>query len=197
MHWTRRNFLQLSATAAAGLSAATLIGNQALAAKTGAKGKHVEYVAFGLQFEYQVALVGGIKKRAADAGIDINVIDGKGDPNLQVTQVLNAVSKQPDALLLNPVDATLLIAGVQQANRAGIPVFILENAPPKGKYAGFVDFDNKAAGSWALMPLPISSGRRARSSKRAVLSDRKRRRRVTPASPKRWLPNIRTSRCNP
>jgi ribose transport system substrate-binding protein len=47
----------------------------------GAKGKTVEYIAFGLQFEYQVALVNGIKKRAADAGVALHVIDGKGDPN--------------------------------------------------------------------------------------------------------------------
>jgi len=74
-------------------------------AESGARGKRVEYITFGLQFEYQVAMVAGVKKKAADAGLVLRVIDGKGDPNLQVTEVLDAVSKEPDALLINPVDA--------------------------------------------------------------------------------------------
>lgn len=112
-----------------------------------AKGKTVEYITFGLQYEYQVAMVEGMKKRAEEAGIVLNVIDGKGDPNLQVTQALDAVTKQPDAMIINPIDATLLVAGVKRANEANIPVFIMENAPPEGTYLGFVDFDNVAGGS--------------------------------------------------
>ena len=113
----------------------------------GIKGKTVEYIAFGLQFEYQIALVNGVKKRAADAGVVLHVIDGKGDPNLQVTQVLDAVTKKPDALLFNPVDAKLLVAGVKKANEANIPVFIMENPPPEGAYLSIIDFDNVAGGA--------------------------------------------------
>jgi ribose transport system substrate-binding protein len=131
----------LTATAAAGLP--LRVGHAA----TGARGKHVEYITFGLQFEYQVALVAGIRKKAAEAGLVLRVIDGKGDPNLQVTEVLDAVSKKPDAMLINPVDAKLLVAGVKRANEADIPVFIMENAPPEGKFLGFVDFDNEAGGA--------------------------------------------------
>jgi ribose transport system substrate-binding protein len=132
--------------------AAALIGLAAFGAAgtadaQGAKGKTVEYIAFGLQFEYQVALVNGIKKRAADAGVALHVIDGKGDPNLQVTEVLDAVTKKPDALLINPVDAKLLVAGVKRANEAKIPVFIMENPPPEGEYLSIVDFDNVAGGA--------------------------------------------------
>ncbi len=127
-------------------AAVVICGGTALAAD-GAKGKTVEYITFGLQFEYQVALVDGIKKKAAEAGVTLHVIDGKGDPNLQVTEVLDAVTKKPDALLINPVDAKLLVAGVKRANEASIPVFIMENAPPEGKYLGFVDFDNVAGGA--------------------------------------------------
>ncbi len=117
------------------------------AATGDAKGKTVEYITFGLQYEYQVAMVEGMKKRAEEAGLVLNVIDGKGDPNMQVTQALDAVTKQPDAIVINPIDATLLVAGVKRANEAGIPVFIMENAPPEGDFLGFVDFDNVAGGA--------------------------------------------------
>jgi ribose transport system substrate-binding protein len=116
-------------------------------AEGGAKGKTVGYVTFGLQFEYQVAMVDGIKKKAAEAGLVMNIVDGKGDPNLQVTEVLDAVTKKPDALLVNPVDAKLIVAGVKRANEANIPVFIMENPPPEGNFLGFVDFDNVAGGA--------------------------------------------------
>ena len=145
--FSRRRILAMGSAAAFG---AVLLGSATIglrAAEGDAKGKTVEYITFGLQFEYQVAMVEGVKKRAEEAGIILNVIDGKGDPNLQVTQVLDAVTKQPDALLINPVDATLLVAGVKRANEAKIPVFIMENAPPEGEYLGFVDFDNEAGGA--------------------------------------------------
>ncbi|MEQ8967580.1 MAG: sugar ABC transporter substrate-binding protein [Azospirillaceae bacterium] len=144
-HITRRALMSVGAAAlfAIGLSAP----QAGHAAEGDAAGKRVEYVTFGLQFEYQVAMVDGMERRAEEAGIDLNVIDGKGDPNLQVTQTLDAITKQPDALVINPIDAALLVAGVKRANEAGIPVFIMENAPPEGDYLGFVDFDNVAGGS--------------------------------------------------
>jgi len=127
-------------------------------AQSAAKGKTVEYITFGLQFEYQVALVNGIKKRAADAGVVPHVIDGKGDPNLQVTEVLDAVTKKPDALLINPVDAKLLVAGVKRTNEAKIPVFIMENPPPEGEYLAIVDFDNVAGGAMGADELARAIG---------------------------------------
>src|SRR3984893_12234102 len=89
-------------------------------AEGSAKGKTVGYISFGLQFEYQVAMVEGIKKKAAEAGLVLRIVDGKGDPNLQVTEVLDAVTKQPDALLTTPVDAKLIVASVKRANEAKI-----------------------------------------------------------------------------
>lgn len=142
--WTRR--AALGTVAALALTVAAPVGG-AYAAPGDAKGKTVEYITFGLQFEYQVAMVNGIKKKAAEAGVKLDVIDGKGDPNMQVNEVLDAVTKKPDAVLINPVDAKLLVAGVKRANEAKIPVFIMENAPPEGHYLSFVDFDNEAGGA--------------------------------------------------
>ena len=151
-----RRAMTLGVAAAVGLAACGVAGSAQ--AQSAAKGKTVEYIAFGLQFEYQVALVNGIKKRAADAGVVLHVIDGKGDPNLQVTQVLDAVTKKPDALLINPVDAKLLVAGVKRANEAKIPVFIMENPPPEGDYLSIVDFDNVAGGKMGADELARAIG---------------------------------------
>jgi ribose transport system substrate-binding protein len=144
----RRTFMSVGlALGVTMLGGAVGVPAVARGAEGGAKGKTVGYITFGLQFEYQIAMVDGIKKKAGEAGLVMQIVDGKGDPNLQVTQILDAVSKKPDALLVNPIDAKLVVAGIKRANEANIPVFVMENAPPEGKYLGFVYFDNEAGGA--------------------------------------------------
>jgi ribose transport system substrate-binding protein len=127
----------------------------ARSAEAGARGKKVPYLSFGLDFnytpgfqlEYQTAILEGIKKKAIEAGLVIEVFGCKGDPQIQLSQILDAVANKPDALLINPIDAKLIAAGVKRANEANIPIFIIDNPPSEGKFLGFVDFDNEAAGA--------------------------------------------------
>ncbi len=142
---SRRAVLRCTAFAAGAVALGSAVPRLAHA-ESALAGKRVAYVAFGLQFEFQVALVASVRKQAANLGIRLQVIDGKGDPNLQTTQVLDAISKQPDILLIDPVDPKLLIGAVKRANSANIPIFVLENAPPEGDWLGVVDFDNVAGG---------------------------------------------------
>src|SRR4030095_4256037 len=79
--------------------------------------------------------------------MNISVYDGKGDPSTQTTQLLDVVSKQPDIILLNPVDATLLQGGVRKANESKIPLFMLENLPPEGDWIAYNTFDDVAGGA--------------------------------------------------
>jgi len=139
----------LAASSAFGLWLAGALagpGNTARAAAGPAAGKRVAYVAFGLQFEYQVALVNDIRNAAKQQALSLSIVDGKGDPNTQTTEMLDAVSKRPDGILVDPVDAKLLIGGIEDANRAKIPVFVLENAPPQGSYEAFVTFGDEKGG---------------------------------------------------
>jgi ribose transport system substrate-binding protein len=135
-------------TAVSLVAGSAIMGSTANAAGT-AKGKKVQYIAFGLQYDYQVALVGAVQAAATKAGIELTVLDGKGDPNLQVTQAADTLAKKPDALLYNPIDGSLFTNPVKEANTLGIPVFIEENSPPEGKVESMVDFDNVAGGAMA------------------------------------------------
>ncbi len=127
---------------------------RARSAEPDARGKTVPYVTFGidfnctggLEFEYQTALLEGIKK-AAEAGLAMQVFGCKGDPQLQLTQILDAATKKSDALLIAPLDANLIVAGLKRANEANIPIFIIGNPPPDGKFLGLVELDNEAAGA--------------------------------------------------
>jgi ribose transport system substrate-binding protein len=155
---THRTFLMRSALLAIGViifGGAVGVPVGARSAEPGARGKTVRYLTFGidfnytggLEFEYQTAILEGIRKRAAEAGLVMQVFGCKGDPQLQLTQILDAVTKKPDALLINPVDAKLIVGGVKRANEANIPIFIIENPPPEGKFLGLANFDNEAGGA--------------------------------------------------
>ncbi len=157
---TRRIFLGYAAGAAlllgAGATAPAYAQDNVLDGKTSA------YIAFGLQYEYQVTLVDHVKKLAADKGMSIQVYDGKGDASTQTTQLLDVISKQPDIILLNPVDATLLQGGVRKANEAEIPLFMLENLPPEGEWVAYNTFDDVAGGSAAADAVAKVTGGKGR-----------------------------------
>lgn len=155
---TRRNFVMESSLLALGViifGGAICVPVGSRSAEPGARGKKVPYLSFGLDFnytsglqlEYQTAILEGIKKKASEAGLVIEVFGCKGDPQIQLSQILDAVAKKPDVLLINPIDAKLIAAGVKRANEANIPVFIIDNPPSEGKFLGLVDFDNEAAGA--------------------------------------------------
>ena len=73
---------------------------------------------------YIQALIYGAEKAAKEAGVTLTVGAGKGfmDPAAQITQVENALSRKPDALLINPADPAGLAATIDDAVAAGIPV---------------------------------------------------------------------------
>jgi ribose transport system substrate-binding protein len=94
--------------------------------------------------------------------MNISVYDGKGDPSTQTTQMLDVLSKQPDIILLNPVDAKLLQGGVRKANEAGIPLFMLENLPPEGEWVAYNTFDDVAGGRAAADAVAKLTGGKGR-----------------------------------
>lgn len=73
---------------------------------------------------YIQALVYGAEKAAKEAGVTLNVGAGKGfmDPAAQITQLENALSRNPDAVLINPADPAGLAATIDDAVAAGVPV---------------------------------------------------------------------------
>lgn len=73
---------------------------------------------------YIQALIYGAEKAAKEAGVTLAIGAGKGfmDPAAQITQLENALSRNPNALLINPADPAGLAASIDDAVAAGIPV---------------------------------------------------------------------------
>jgi ribose transport system substrate-binding protein len=66
----------------------------------------------------------GAKRAAADAGVDLTLVGGKGytDPSDQLTDAENALSRGADALVLAPVDYQGSVPIVDRAVGRGVPV---------------------------------------------------------------------------
>lgn len=73
---------------------------------------------------YIQALIYGAERAAEEAGVTLAVGAGKGfmDPASQITQFENAMTRQPDAILINPADPAGLAATIEDAVAAGTPV---------------------------------------------------------------------------
>jgi ribose transport system substrate-binding protein len=107
---------------------------------------------------------------AADA-LGVNLIfQGGSDfsPTSQVPVLQAVIAKHPDALLIAPTDKTQLVAPLQQANAAGIPVITVDTFIGNGKYqtgSGNADFplsyiasDNILGGQIAARALATAIG---------------------------------------
>jgi ribose transport system substrate-binding protein len=73
---------------------------------------------------YIQALLYGAKKAADEAGATLTITAGSGfmDPASQITQLENALTKSPDAVLINPADPDALALVIDETVEAGTPV---------------------------------------------------------------------------
>ncbi|WP_158812144.1 sugar ABC transporter substrate-binding protein [Beijerinckia sp. L45] len=76
---------------------------------------------------YIQAVVYGAQKAAADAGVTLTFDAGQGfmDPASQITQLENALTRHPDAVLINPADPDALSASIDEAIADGTMVMDL------------------------------------------------------------------------
>ncbi len=73
---------------------------------------------------YILAVIYGAERAAKESGVTLSIGAGKGfmDPASQITQLENALSRKPDAVLINPADPAGLATSIDDAIDAGTPV---------------------------------------------------------------------------
>lgn len=81
-----------------------------------------------LQTEYWVAGFDAIKSELAKRDMEVLEAIADGDPNRQLQQVKNFVTRQVDGIILVPKDAKTCIPAIRAANAANIPI-VLFNRP--------------------------------------------------------------------
>src|SRR5690606_42125688 len=94
--------------------------------------------------QFWLTMSHGVQDRAAELGHRVTVLDARTDPNRQLANVEDLIQRGIDALLLSPWDAPSGGTATEAANKAGIPVFVLDIGVSSGKYETLIVSDNYA-----------------------------------------------------
>lgn len=121
------------------------------ASLTGGKAKkwRIMVIPKGTTHEFWKTIHAGSLKAANDHG-DVEIVwqgpQKEDDRTEQIKLVQNAVAARVDGIVLAPLDATALVAPVEQAIDAGIPVVIFDSALKSDKPVSYVATNNYNGG---------------------------------------------------
>ncbi|MFI2204252.1 sugar ABC transporter substrate-binding protein [Streptomyces sp. NPDC020192] len=91
-----------------------------------------------------------VPKMATSEGVEVlKTVNSNSDPSQQITDIDNELTQGVKGLVVAPLDSAAIQAGLDQAERKGVPVVAVDVAPDKGKVAMVVRADNVAYGEKA------------------------------------------------
>ncbi len=116
-----------------------------------AKGKVIGVSLLTLQHQFYQDLKAGLEQKAKENGYELVVTAGEFDPAKQANQLDDFIVKKVDAIIVAPCDSAGVGASIEQANKAGIPVFTADIASTSatGKVVSHVASDNYLGGKKA------------------------------------------------
>lgn len=88
----------------------------------------------------------GMQQAADSLGVDLRIVAGEWDLARQTAQVQNFVTQGMHAIVIAPVDSRGIVSAVEEANRAGIPVFTADIAASGGEVVSHIASDNAQGG---------------------------------------------------
>jgi ribose transport system substrate-binding protein len=119
----------------------------------------------GTTHDYWKSVLAGVRQAEAElnaSGIRVKAI-WKGplkedDRTAQIDVVQNFVTKGVSGIVISPLDASALVAPVEGAIAAGIPVVVIDSALKSDRIASYVATDNYAGGVIAAKQLAAMAG---------------------------------------
>ncbi len=88
----------------------------------------------------------GMQQAADSLGLDLRIVAGEWDLARQTSQVQNFITQEMDAIVIAPVDSRGIVSAVEEANRAGVPVFTADIAASGGQVVSHIASDNAQGG---------------------------------------------------
>jgi ribose transport system substrate-binding protein len=88
----------------------------------------------------------GMQRAADSLGVDLHFVAGEWDLARQTSQVENFITQRMSAIIIAPVDSRGIVSAVEEANRAGIPVFTADIAAAGGDVVAHIASDNAQGG---------------------------------------------------
>ncbi len=114
-----------------------VIGSLAFSAGQSDKGKadggmpKVAYLPGDMANESQAFSAKMFLKYGADYNLDVQILDGKGDAQVQAQVVTNAIAQGLKAIYVNPNDVNAIIPSLMQAKNAGLIIGMFSSDIPK------------------------------------------------------------------
>lgn len=95
----------------------------------GAEGADVVLLTVTEECEYCALHLQAFRDTIEAAGVNLDVKINDFDPAAQATQVEQALSQNPDLIVLWPADASALVPSMRQIEEAGVPLLVTNSAP--------------------------------------------------------------------
>ncbi|MFA6857136.1 MAG: substrate-binding domain-containing protein [Treponema sp.] len=124
-------------------------GNKSSKTKKNSSSLVFGYAVQDLGNQYWVKAADGVKAQCKAKGITCMVMNANTDPATELSNVENMIEKKVNAILLSPWDSDSGATAVKAANKAGIPVFVLDIGVTSGDYVSLIISDNKKGGEMA------------------------------------------------
>ena len=131
---------------AAGSGAALAMVGRAAWADESKKSLVFGYEVQDLGNQYWVSVANGVKDQAKEMNISAVVMDARTDPARELSNVDDMIQKKVDAILLSPWDTNSGGTATVEANKAKIPVFVLDIGVSSGDIESLVVSDNLEGG---------------------------------------------------
>lgn len=104
-----------------------------------------------------VAVKEGAEARAKELGAELIVTDAQNNVGTQLKDVESMIQQKPDVIILDPADSDAIVAAVESANKAKIPVLTIDRKSNGGEVVAHIGFDaveaGKLAGEWLTKEL--------------------------------------------
>jgi ribose transport system substrate-binding protein len=107
------------------------------------------YSTASLENVFWQRVTAGARAEAAKAGADLRVVDAQGDARKQLSDIEDLVQQRMDAILISPYQSDPIVPAVLAANKAKIPVVIVDIGVKGGDYVALIISDNFAGGRLA------------------------------------------------
>ena len=122
--------MKLAALSAAALALAGMISS----VPAGAEDVSISFIVKDMTNPYYWRMGEGAKKAAEDLGVELSWVSAEfnGDIEGQIAVVEGELVKQPDAMVLVPMNAKALIPKIREANQLGIPVITADTRAEEG-----------------------------------------------------------------
>jgi ribose transport system substrate-binding protein len=91
-------------------------------------------------------MIKGADDAAKELNIELRVLNANEDPDAQISQVEDLIQAGATAIMINCVDSTAIVPGIEKANEANIPVILVDRTTAGGEIATFIGSDNVQAG---------------------------------------------------